>query len=232
MTSGHLDCAEMTLSQLRRAITPEAKSARRAAITGAAAALLRENGRADFSMETLAARAGLAKGTVYLYFRTREEVLLAVHEQLVHELFDAFAAALALPDASPAKVLAAGLQHFRQHPETYVLAGNCRHLLENACSTDAAVAFKRGLGPRIADIGARIDVLIPGLQAGEGAALLINSYALIVGLWQQADTPAHLREAMAEPALGMFRIDFERQLAGALGDLWEGAQRRASRRRA
>jgi len=221
----------MTGSQLKRAIAPEAKLERREGILAAAAALLHKDPRAGFSMEALAARAGLAKGTLYLYFSTREEVLLAVHEKHVHELFDAFESALDAPDVDASKVLAAGIRYYRDRPDSYSLAGNCHNLIDSTVSVEAVVAFKQRLAQRIAAIGARIEALVPGLAQGEGAALLINSHALIIGLWQQADVPERLRKAMARPELAMFRIDFERQLAAALADLWEGAQRRAAGRR-
>lgn len=220
----------MTKGHLKRAMVPEAKSERRAAILATAEALLREDPSAGFSVAALARRAGLAKGTLYLYFRSREEVLLAVHEKQVHELFDSFEAALAAPDADASKVLAAGIRYHRDRPESYSLAGNCRGLLDTNVSIEAAIAFKLQLVPRIAAIGSRIERLIPGLSAGEGAALLLNSYALIIGLWQQADTPPRLRKAMQRPELAPFRIDFEKQLVAALADLWEGAQLRAARR--
>ncbi len=53
-------------------------------------------------------------------------------------------------------------------------------------------------------------------------ALLMSSYALMIGLWQLTDPPACLREAMQRPELSMFRIDFEKQLAAALLALWAG----------
>ncbi|MDH3262460.1 MAG: TetR/AcrR family transcriptional regulator [Paracoccaceae bacterium] len=62
----------------RRARTDEAREDRRAAILAAAAAALAEEGFEAVSMNGLAERAGLAKGTLYLYFRTREEVFLAL----------------------------------------------------------------------------------------------------------------------------------------------------------
>lgn len=220
----------MTRSQLRRARAPEAKTERRAAILRAAEALLRADPSATFSVDALASRAGLAKGTLYLYFRTREEVVLAVHEKQVHELFDAFEAALDDPCADAHRVLEAGCRYHRERPESYALAANCRQCLDTNVSIDAAVSFKLGLAPRIAAIGARIESLVPGLAAGEGAALLMNSYAMIIGLWQQADTPARLRKAMHRPELALFRIDFEKQLVAALNDLWDSALRRGERR--
>jgi len=228
----------MTRSQLkprraaapRRARAPEAKSERRAAIVAAAEALLRADPTGAFSVDALARRAGLAKGTVYLYFRTREEVLLAVHDKQCHELFDAFEAALDAPGADARKVLEAGCRHHRERPESYALAGNAHHFLESGAGIEAAVAHKAALAPRIAAVGARIEALVPGLEPGEGAALLLNSYALIIGLWQQADTPRRLRKAMQRLDPAPPRLDFEKQLDGALNDLWDSAVRRGARR--
>lgn len=220
----------MTVRQLKRARAPEAKTERRAAILGAAESLLRRDPAGAFSVDALARRAGLAKGTVYLYFRTREEVLLAVHEKQVHELFDAFEAALDAPGADGQSVLEAGIRYHSSRPEAYALSGNCRSFLADRVSVDAAVRFKASLGPRIAALGARLETLLPGLAPGEGAALLINSHALIVGLWQLADTPPRLRKPMQRAGVPALRIDFEQQLIAALGDLWEGAVRRGAGR--
>src|SRR2546426_894205 len=91
----------MTVSQSRlgrRALAPEDKSERRAAIVQAAGHLLKRSPGGEFPVAELARRAGLAKGTVYLYFRTREEVLLAVHLERVHRMFDAIEGSLAGPN--------------------------------------------------------------------------------------------------------------------------------------
>lgn len=216
----------MTASQLKRAVAPEDKSARRVAMVRAAEELsARSQG---FSMDQLARRAGVAKGTVYLYFGTREEVLLAVHEKQTHELFDVVEKALAASAPTGESVVRAGLRYLKAHPEFYPLAGNCRGMLDTNVSTEAAFAFKNGIGGRLALLGKRIEALYPRLKAGEGAALLMNCYALIVGLWQQADVPVSLRAVMHRPEMQLFKIDFEKQLTGALLDLWDAAARRGS----
>lgn len=217
----------MTRGQLRpgrRAIAPQDKSARRGAIVRAAEEVSARNGA--FSMEQLARRAGVAKGTVYLYFGTREEIILAVHEKQTHELFDVVERALAAPGAGGESVVRAGLRYLRAHPEFYPLAGNCRHMLDTNVSTEAAFAFKAGVARRLEPLGRGIERLYPGMAPGEGAALLMNCYALIIGLWQQADVPACLRGVMNRPEMRILRIDFEKQLVAALLDLWEAAARR------
>lgn len=213
-----------------RAVAPEEKSERRAAILRAAEALLRRDPAGTFPVEELARRAGLAKGTVYLYFGTREEVLLAVHEKQSHELFDVVERALAAKGVDGPAVVRAGLAYLRAHPEFYPLAGNCRGMLDTNVGTEAAFAFKVGIGTRLAPLGTRIEALYPGLAPGEGAALLMNNYALMIGLWQLADPPLCLRKEMGRPEMAIFRIDFERQLERALLDQWEAAERRGARR--
>ncbi len=217
----------MTASQLRkRAVAPEDKSARRDAIVRAAEDLSART--PAFSMEQLARRAGVAKGTLYLYFGTREEVLLAVHEKQTHELFDVVERSLAARAPTGESVVRAGLRYLRAHPEFYPLAGNCRGMLDTNVSTEAALAFKTGLSGRLEKLGRRIEELYPRLRQGEGAALLTNCYALIVGLWQQADVPVSLRSVMHRPDMQIFRIDLEKQLTGALLDLWDAAARRGA----
>jgi AcrR family transcriptional regulator len=215
----------MTVSQLKkRAIGAEGKSERRAAIVRAAAALSSQD--VLVSMDSLARKCGLAKGTLYLYFRSREELLLAVHEKQTHEVFDVVEKALAAPGADAQSVLKAGMRYLKAHSEFYPLAANCRYMLDTNVSMETALAFKLGIGRRLDVLGRGIESLYKGMKSGEGAALLMNSYALIIGLWQQADTPACLREVMQRPDMKIFRIDYEKQLSGALLDLWEAAGRR------
>lgn len=219
----------MTKSQLRpkgrtRAVGPEEKTERRAVILRAAEELLGGNPGGGITVEDLARRAGLAKGTVYLYFRTREEVLLQVHLARLHRLFDALEQEFGAPQASVgAGAVRTTLRYLRAHPEFLPLATNCRGMLEANTSTEAALEFKLALGARLTAIGARIEALYPGMARGEGMALLMSAYALIIGLWQLTDPPACLREAMQRPELSMFRIDFEKQLSSALLALWAGA---------
>ena len=62
----------------RRARTEEQKQLRRRVILDSANIHLGEVGYEAFSMAKLGALAGVAKGTLYLYFETREDVLLAL----------------------------------------------------------------------------------------------------------------------------------------------------------
>ncbi len=209
-----------------RAVLPEDKTERRAAILRAAVALLKDAPQGAFSVEELARRAGLAKGTVYLYFGTREEVLLAVHAERQQILFDALEKALTAPRADIRLIARTVARFLRAHPEFLPLAANCRGMLETKVGTDAALAFKVGIGARLAQLGARFEVLFPGLARGEGVGLLMASYGLMIGLWQIGSPPECLVSAMERPDMRIFKVDLEKQLNAALTNLWEGATRR------
>ena len=67
----------MTVSHLKkRAMAPEAKTERRAAIVRAAEALSSQD--VACSMDSLARKCGLAKGTLYLYFPSKEALYLGI----------------------------------------------------------------------------------------------------------------------------------------------------------
>jgi AcrR family transcriptional regulator len=214
-----------------RATAPAAKSERRAAIIEAATGLLRAAPLGLFSVESLARRAGLAKGTVYLYFGTREEVLLAVHAERAQHLFDVLERALAPAKADPRRLARTVVRHLKAHPEFLPLAATCRGMLETNISVDTALAFKRAVGARLVQLGARVEALYPRLPRGEGVTLLMASYGLMLGMWQIAEPPECLAEAMKLPEMRVFRIDFEKQLTTALVYLWEGATRAAPKAR-
>ena len=75
----------------KRARSEAAKSERMDAIIAAADTLLRRSGYDRMTMQAVAVEAGLAKGTLYLYFSSREMLVLAVYGRLFDEWIDQFA---------------------------------------------------------------------------------------------------------------------------------------------
>ena len=78
-----------------RARTDEQRDGRREDILMAAEALLVEVGYQSFTMSMLAKRARLAKGTTYLYFPTRNALLVELFSRKFADWRDAFVAGLA-----------------------------------------------------------------------------------------------------------------------------------------
>lgn len=64
--------------------------ARRQTILDAGAAALRDGGLAGLQMRDVAGRAGLATGTLYTYFATKEALLAALYARRLDEMLEAF----------------------------------------------------------------------------------------------------------------------------------------------
>ena len=127
----------------QRARNDEDKQARRAAILTDAGALLREHAYATLTMAQVASACGLAKGTLYLYFRSKEELFLALLERELLEWFSALRGRLeGLPEVS-AEVLgrefATSLERRRLLADLLVLLHT---VLEHNVDEEAALRFK------------------------------------------------------------------------------------------
>ncbi|MCB0719492.1 MAG: TetR family transcriptional regulator [Bacteroidetes bacterium] len=76
------------------------KEERRNEILEAAITVFSENGYHASRVDDIASRAGVSKGTIYLYFDSRESILLAAFDHFMEQLRDAFDHTLGA-DATP-----------------------------------------------------------------------------------------------------------------------------------
>lgn len=84
----------------QRARTAEQKELRRQAVLEAAEAYFLVVGYEAFSMAQLAKKAGVVKGTLYLYFKTREELFLTLYERSLIRWSEVFVGYLSKPQTS------------------------------------------------------------------------------------------------------------------------------------
>ena len=94
----------MTTTATRAAARRES---RRGALLDAASDLFMRKGVAASSVDDIVAAAGVAKGTFYLYFRTKDDAINAVAERVVDGVVQAFEAAAAATGRSPVERLLA-----------------------------------------------------------------------------------------------------------------------------
>ncbi len=169
----------------QRAIQAEDKQERADAILDAAERLLLRSPERVANVAEVADEAGLAKGTVYLYFPSKEELLLAVHERRIDGFFRALIA-LVEGDAPAGfdDMLPLTHRHLIEPPLFLPLASRCFGLMAHSIPFETAVAFKRRMAARLERAGAGVERHFRDLEPGDGVALLRRSYALIVGLWQ------------------------------------------------
>lgn len=219
-----------------RALSHHDKQAKRSLILDAARALFLLNDRQLPSVISIAQQAGLAKGTVYLYFQTKEEIFLSLLEQEFHGLLHAIRSQLGvmakagagngmLPEQQSAlagQLIAGILSYLDAHPAFLRLDAMTYSVLEQNLSEAFLRDFKIGLTQALTATGTILDQALR-LPEGRGTSLLLRSHALIRGLWQSLDYPAHLRQLLNAPEFAAIRPDFRTELQQALAEYWRGA---------
>jgi AcrR family transcriptional regulator len=214
-----------------RAIGVEDKEVRKHAILDAAEALFLEHPSRIANVAEVAGAAGLGKGTVYLYFPSKEEMLLSLHERHVERFFAALVATLARDTASYDEILDVTHKHLVRVPGYLPLSSRCMAMMDRDIPTDVALAFKMRVAAWLATAGAALEHHFPQLAPGDGVTLLQHSYGLIVGLWQLLHPVERFGAAMERPDLRLLKRDYEKELDIALNALWLGWTEGAPRQR-
>ena len=179
----------------QRAIQAEDKQERHHAILDAAERLLARSPDRIANMADVADEAGLAKGTVYLYFPSKEELLLAVHERNIDGFFRALIArARRATSRSTHRRTILALTH-DAHGRAAAVPAARRALLRphgaERPARDRRIAFKQRMAERLDARRRRASSGISRSCApARGVALLRHSYALILGLWQMSGESA------------------------------------------
>jgi AcrR family transcriptional regulator len=204
----------------QRAMQAEDKQERHTAILDAAERLLASGPERVASVAEVADEAGLAKGTVYLYFPSKEELLLAVHERGIDGFFRAV---IARAEAAPPLAIDDMLRLTREHivlpPLFLKLAAHCFGFMAHGIPEAAAAAFRQRMDVRLTRAGAGIERHFPQLPRGGGVTLLRQSYALIMGLWMMARGAGEAGACGASDARAQ---PFPLELEQALRALWQG----------
>jgi AcrR family transcriptional regulator len=216
-----------------RALTSDDKYIKRSLILNAARELFLANDRQLPAVATIANQAGLAKGTVYLYFSTKEEIFLALLAEEFAGLLGTIHAFLGKnishKKASKAhrQDLANGLiqeivTYLKTHPEFLRLDAMSYSVLEQNLSDEFLYAFKFELTRSLVDTGKLLETVL-ALEDARGASLLLRTYALMRGLWQSLDYPEHLQKLLSKPVFAPIRPEFHGELTATLTEYWRGA---------
>lgn len=209
----------------QRAIADSDKAFRRQSLLDGARALYREDPQQLPTVAAIAERCQLAKGTVYLYFKSKEEIFIALLEEGCEQLFQHIAQSLARIEHGPQLIpvfAATYRDYLAERPEFLRLAAMANSVLEPSVGAEIVLAFKRKLAAALAVTGTQLEHAAR-LPVGHGAPLLLRTYALTLGLWQAHDVPARLESMLSTPELQRLRPNFLVELPLAIGQLWQGA---------
>ena len=195
------------------------KQQRRKSILDAAESLLTQGGGRLPTAAEIAAASGLAKGTLYIYFRTKEEIFAALLLHLWEPALAALKEELTRADRPvPARVeafVARFVAYVDERPILLRLDALAKEVIERNMSAPALIAHKKAFLTSIEDVSASIEEALT-LHPGRGFQLLTRSHALMRGLWQSFGDPAPEMPDCHQHA-------FATELSEALSEYWKGA---------
>ncbi|WP_353476784.1 TetR/AcrR family transcriptional regulator (plasmid) [Salipiger sp. H15] len=204
----------------------EDKQVRREAILEAALALFLEDTRHLPTVAAVATRSKLAKGTIYIYFESKEQIFSSL---LIRELraFIAFVTRYFETSSGPGPEIVAEfvtqyVGHVCDHPSLMWLDSMGYAMLEPNLSDEQALDLKLQFAEALDEAGRAIEVALE-LPKGEGVDLLVPSFSLTRGLWQIVDIPQAVKDHPKFAGHPFSRMDFGRDLSRALTRYWRGA---------
>lgn len=210
----------MTMSQLIRARKSEDKAIRKEKILKVSRRLFENQGFDSITMDLIAKKADLAKGTLYLYFKTKEEVFLDLQKDelfqwmriLTHQFENT-------PKNMSPKDFADLVVSFTENQDSFMRLLTLLHpVLEANVSLPKAKQFKIELKNEMTLLSMAIASKIEGLTPQSAFTLVFRVYSMIIGLWQTANPTPEMSKLLNDPELQIFKIDFGTELKESL--LW------------
>jgi AcrR family transcriptional regulator len=215
--------------QHKRAIDEKEKLERRGIILAAAMDLFMSSSFDSVNMQAVADKAGIAKGTTYLYFKTKEELFLALLNEELAAWLKALRTRLSdladdpLPLSDKIDEFSARVAtSLEKQPGLMRLIPLVHAILDHNIDAAAALTYKRRLRMRFMTAGLQIEDVLTFLKAGQGAELLLTIYSLLIGLQGMAEPAPAVAQALLEPDLSLFRIEMTPTLTGLLIHLLTG----------
>ena len=183
----------------RRAVTDAQKQFRRQEILDGARAYFEASGYEGFTMTQLAGRMGIVKGTLYLYFPTKEAIILALYARALEDWCEAVKVKLATPIAGDDFV-----QLFYDtataDPILIPILTRLEHVIEHNISVELLVEAKRHFQTCFESIADKTQSAL-GLAPEQARELILTLGVLLSGASQSDQGPSLEGEVLPQDVL-------------------------------
>ena len=178
----------------QRARSDEQKALRRQAVLTAAETYFLDVGFEAFSMTQLAKKTGLVKGTLYLYFKTREELFLTLYEQSLMRWSQVFISHLS--NAMTSRAYAQTLFTTAQTDGAFLpLLIRLEHVIEHNVSIPRLIKSKQVFKHQVETVAAHTSTSL-SLNAAQATEVVKTMGVLLIGATRSDQGPALDNEAL------------------------------------
>lgn len=216
---------ETLLNGKKRARTAKEKDLRRESILSSALQLLLDNQGRLPTVNAIAAKAGVAKGTAYIYFDSKEAIYMALLENQLYGWLAEVRDQLRFIRGNMLDGVVDALLCFQmKQPHLWTLASLGHLQLEPEINKKALLSHKTKLAQDYRATARRI-AQTAGLaenHVDEAQATLIQSYAYLLGSWQLARPPVSIKSLLKGPGLSALQPEFLPLAQQGLHQMWRG----------
>ena len=210
-----------------RAISAEQKKERRRAILEAAGAMFLEKCYEDISVKQVAERIGVTKATIYLYYKTKERLFLALYAGKANAMFEELIHGIgsAKPPLTTTSLINLIMGILTKHPLFLKLTGILHTVLEKSIHPNTDFEIKKKLRKQMLKAGALLEEALPWFPKDQGARFFFRLHGLIIGC-QHVSKPSPAMERLLEhPEMKFFQVDLRQELHDLLTLLLKGMEK-------
>lgn len=203
-----------------RALDESEKQERRTAILEVVANLCAAQEFADITMSIVAERAALAKGTLYLYFPSKESLFLGLLIREFSKWSDLVDEEMAKRPAQVDAFASVLAQALAARPLVPRLLSLTHPVLEKNVDAETVLAFKRELLAHSQRLAIHLEKVL-GTQ-DDPMPILLGIHAIVIGAWNTCAMSPDLRRILSEGGMDMFLADCEPMTAALLAAYLRG----------
>lgn len=200
------------MDYIKRAISNAEKQQREQDIINVAERLFLSSDYKDITMAKIAQDARLAKGTLFLYFQTKEELFLSLAERAISqwsqsiqmEMKDIITSKRNLTINEFVDILVSSVEN-RVLVKLFSILDDT---LEQNIDLDRAYRFKTFLKREMSEIGELMEAVLPAIHEGHGIMLLSQLFICLIGAYKVSTPSPIVKQAIQRPGLEMFDRDF------------------------
>lgn len=193
----------------QRAIFPQQKQEKQFAILQNAQILFEQSSYDAINMIDIARQVGIAKGTLYLYFKSKESLFLGLFLKINNEWFEELNKKLSMaPGPLNLETFVVYIESsLENHPLLQRLISIPHLILEQNIEYSEAYFFKHHLRDHFEQTGILVENVLPFLKPGDGMELLFTVYVILIGLQHISDTLPGIQPVYHQPELNYLRYN-------------------------
>ena len=214
------------MTNFKRARNVKAKEARRNSILEAAATLYQADRTALPTTSQISRHCQISKGALYLYFKSKEEIFLAIIETYLLDWLSLFCTdnlahpAQGFDNEGLVSILECACEFAETNPVFLQLVSMNNCVIEHNVDHKILLHHKNLIAARLNKAAYSITKDNGVLSQQQAAGLIMRSYSVLLGLWQVAHPRDSIAKVLRTSSTQVLMPDFAQSSRQILEQMW------------